>query len=54
MERSALKTREELLAEIERLHRFIMLMAERIAGASEVLSIVAERKTKNINLDIGH
>jgi len=36
----------ELEAEIERLHEFIMRVAERLAAASEVLGQVAERKTK--------
>jgi hypothetical protein len=35
-----------LEAEIERLHRFCMALAERIAAASEVLGKVAEKKEK--------
>lgn len=41
-------TRDELLAEIERLHTFIYGMAERIAGASEVLGRVAERRKSSV------
>ena len=37
---------QELEAEIERLHEFIMRVAERLAAASEVLGQVAERKRK--------
>lgn len=39
--------RKELLEEIERLHEFTRQLAERLFLAAEVLSILAERKSKN-------
>ena len=39
-------TEMEYEAEVARLHAFTMLVATRLAAASEVLSILAERKDK--------
>lgn len=40
------RERAELLAEIERLHKFTEQLSERLFLAAEVLARLAERKTK--------